>query len=106
MCTIYEYRPIACREYLMTGSEPICQIDDVNFADVVKVPVRMVRVLTRLASELLETTQTAVLMPNLIAWCEKNRDWHNRTWPAAFLVERFVEAVKLEVEGRQRQPAH
>jgi len=93
LCTIYERRPLACREYFIKGSAGACKGQG-GIAEMVEMPVQVTNVLARLASELEGTRVEAVLLPLALVWCEENPERVERTWPAAMMVERFVEIVK------------
>jgi Fe-S-cluster containining protein len=93
MCSIYEMRPLACREYFVKGSEKACA-GGCGTAEKIQMPVRTAEVLTELASELEGTDPEAVMLPLVLIWHADNLNRSNRTWPAIEMVERFVEIVK------------
>ncbi len=92
-CSIYDQRPLACREHFVTGSVRACR-GQRGVAEVIEMPVQMPNVLGQLASELEDTPAEAVILPLALVWCEENLERAERTWPAAVMVERFVEIVK------------
>jgi len=93
VCTIYEQRPLACREYFVNGSVEACR-GQRGVAEVVEMPVQLPNALAQLASELEDTSVEAVILPLALVWCEDNPARVERTWPAAMMVKRFVEIVK------------
>lgn len=93
MCSIYQNRPLACREYFVKGSLDPCRHQQ-SIVDVVKIPVQMPNVLAQLASELEGTGTEAVILPLTFFWYEQNRHRAGRTWPAVMMVKRFLEIVK------------
>jgi Fe-S-cluster containining protein len=93
MCSIYDIRPLACREYFVKGSEKACA-GGCGTAEKIQMPVRTAEVLTELASELEGTDPEAVMLPLVLIWHADNLSRSNRTWPAIEMVERFVEIVK------------
>ncbi len=93
VCTIYEQRPLACREYFIKGSAGMCKGQG-GIAEVVEMPVQVPNALAQLASELEGTSIEAVILPLALVWCEDNPVRAKRTWPAAMMVKRFVEIVK------------
>jgi len=93
LCSIYDQRPLACREHFVTGSVRACR-GQRGFAEVVEMPVQMPNVLGQLASELEGTPAEAVILPLALVWCEENPERAERTWPTSTMVERFVEIVK------------
>lgn len=92
-CTIYEKRPLACREHFITGSPKACG-GSRSKAEVVKIPVRMVEALGLLASELENTEVEAVIMPLAVVWGNENLRRCHHSWPERIMVEKFVEIVK------------
>jgi Fe-S-cluster containining protein len=96
VCTIYEERPMACREHSVTGCSRACA-DGACEADGVYIPARMSEVLGRLASELEGTTVEGLIMPLALIWADENSKRDERTWPAPMMVERFVEIVCEEL---------
>jgi len=94
VCTIYEQRPLACREHFVRGSARLCK-GGRGRAKVVKMPVRVVDALAQLASELEGTSVEAVMMPLVLVWYEQHPERDERSWPATMMVERFVEIVKV-----------
>ncbi len=94
VCTIYEQRPLACREHFVKGSARACK-GGRGTAEEVKMPVQMVAALAQLASELEGTGVEAVMLPLVLVWAQENVERAKQTWPAAMMVERFVEIVKV-----------
>jgi len=93
LCTIYDQRPLACREHFVKGSAGACRGGRGN-AEVVRLPVQMPNALAQLADELEGTGDEAVILPLTLFWYEQNRQRANRTWPAVMMVRRFLEIVK------------
>ena len=93
VCTIYEQRPLVCREHLIIGSAEGCKDQD-PLAEVLDIPIRMSNALGQLASELEGTTVEAVILPLIIPWCKENNKRAEETWPFDMMVERFVEIIK------------
>ncbi|MHC4476994.1 MAG: YkgJ family cysteine cluster protein [Planctomycetota bacterium] len=92
-CTIYQQRPLACREYFITGSAKACS-GSCDKADLLAVPVRMVEVLGQLASELEGTKVEALILPFAVAWSDSNQHRDQRTWPEPMMVKRFAEIIE------------
>ena len=93
VCTIYEQRPLACREHFVIGSARPCR-GQRGIAEVVRMPVQLPNALGQLASELEGTSVEAVILPLALVWCEENLERVERTWPAPMMVKRFAEIVK------------
>ncbi|HUS73102.1 MAG TPA: YkgJ family cysteine cluster protein [Sedimentisphaerales bacterium] len=93
VCTIYEQRPLACREHFVKGSADACE-GECSTAEVVEMPVQLPNALAQLAGELEGTSVEAVILPLALVWCEQNPERAERTWPAVMMVKRFFEIVK------------
>jgi len=102
-CSIYDQRPLACREHFITGSVRACR-GQRGFAEVVEMPVQMPNVLGQLAGELEGTPAEAVILPLALVWGEENLERAERTWPTVIMVERFAEIVKT-MASRSLPPA-
>lgn len=102
VCTIYEQRPTACREYSVTGSSRACG-GGAGEPEKIYIPAKMSEVLGRLASELEGTSLEALIMPLALIWADENPHREQRTWPAVMMVERFVEIVKQEISKSSAQ---
>ena len=93
LCTIYEQRPLACREHYITGSAKACRGGHA-VAEVVDISIQMPTVLGRLAGEIEGKGMEAIMLPLSLIWCEENKRRAERTWPADVLVGRFIEIVQ------------
>ena len=93
VCTIYEQRPLACREHYIIGSAEGCEDED-SFAEVLDMPIQIPNALGQLASELEGTSVEAVILPLALVWCKENKKRAERTWPYAAMVKRFVEIIE------------
>jgi Fe-S-cluster containining protein len=103
ICTIYENRPSACRDYFVYGGSNACVNADVT-AERVEMPVQMVEVLGQLAGEFEDSEVEAVILPLTPLWCEQNAERGQRRWSAKAMAERFVEIVKAKVSKKSVQP--
>ncbi|MHC4559373.1 MAG: YkgJ family cysteine cluster protein, partial [Planctomycetota bacterium] len=81
LCIIYEQRPLACREHFVEGSARACR-GQRGTAEVIEMPVQVPNALAQLASEFEGTSVEAVLLPLVLAWCQKNQERAERTWPS------------------------
>lgn len=92
LCTIYEQRPVICREHIVVGSVSQCRGDDTHEAmDAnVKVPVSIAEVLGQLTVELENGNREAVVLPCAFDWYQGDVERSKRTWPAPIMVERFI----------------
>jgi Fe-S-cluster containining protein len=92
-CSIYDQRPLACREHFVKGSDAACS-GKPGIAEVVRMPVNMPNALAQLAGELEGTAAESVMLPLALIWFEQNQQRVHRSWPAVMMVNRFLEIVK------------
>jgi Fe-S-cluster containining protein len=94
LCVLYEQRPIACREHLVTGSAKLCGLSSTHQAGPVEIPVSVLECLGRLTAELEQSDVEAVMLPLSLPWAQENIERSKRTWPAMTVVERFIEIIQ------------
>jgi len=94
LCTLYEQRPIACREHIVTGSPVSCKTGQRGEPNVVPMPVSILEALGQLTADLEQSDIEAVMLPLAFAWAQDNLQRAERVWPAVTVVKRFVEILK------------
>ena len=94
LCSLYEQRPLACREHIVTGSSFFCQPDHRDEPNVVPMPVSVLDALGQLTAELENLDIEAVMLPLAFAWTEDNLHRAEHTWPAVTMIKRFAEILK------------
>jgi len=101
LCMLYEQRPIACREHLALGAGPNgCERNCPEHVRRVRMPVSVAEALEQLTNDVECKPVETIVLPFVFAWCRANRDYFERTWPAARLVSRFINILV----ARSRQP--
>lgn len=95
LCTLYEQRPIACREHIVTSSPFTCEIKETNDPEVVRMPMSVLDALGQFAAELEQSNIEAVMLPLALPWAQGNLERSHRSWPAVTMVRRFVDILKL-----------
>jgi Fe-S-cluster containining protein len=90
-CSIYDRRPITCRECLVTTPDSYCRKSVGQIVQKVKLPVRFANVLTQLSKELYGTEDEMVVLPCVFDWYVGNSERYGKTWPTEYLVRRFIE---------------
>ncbi len=98
LCTLYEQRPLACREHIVTGSADLCHLDSAGEPRIAPMPVSILDILGQLTGELLDSQTEAVILPFTLPWAQDNDELSNRTWPAKMMVDRFMGIVKSKVQ--------
>ncbi len=91
LCTIYENRPIVCREWVALGTNRQCQ--NGNRVRRVLPSVHIGDVLKQLVASLEGKTSEDVIFPTLFEWYSHDVNLSQRTWPAKMMVEQFVEIL-------------
>lgn len=66
-CSIYEERPIACREYNAVTSPDLCEAFD-SAIETIERPVRLGEALTKAGNELARTRDMAIALPLVLEW--------------------------------------
>ncbi len=94
LCTLYEQRPLACREHIVTGSNFSCQLDHRVEPDVVPMPISVLEAIGQLTAELENLDIEAVMLPLVFSWAQDNLWRSRRNWPAVTMVKRFVEILE------------
>ena len=70
-CSIYEIRPLICREYLVTSPPIFCQEPTVNNVAGVELPVRLSRALFSLGKDAAPETRGWIPLVFLLEWAER-----------------------------------
>ena len=93
-CSIYEKRPIACREYLVKDTNYFCNPAHGGESQRIELPASILECLGKLSSELRHTEIEAVMMPLSIFWTQDNLYSDSETWPSVDIIRRFTEIIK------------
>ena len=111
-CSIYEQRPAACRELLVTSPAEQCQDLVANSVEPIPVPIRIGPVLGLLWGELTETPARMIPLPTVMDWVEGRRQERHRTWQGSQLLDtaldkvwRFLSQGLRESENKGNQQA-
>ncbi len=99
LCTLYENRPVACCEYIVTGSALLCEAEWTDESQIVQMPVSVLQCLGQLTADLEQSNIEAVILPLALPWTQENIERAKRTWPAVTMAERFVKILQaLNIE--------
>jgi len=93
LCTIYETRPITCREHAVLGTAEHCEGFSPGCGNRLEMPVKVLDALAQVAAEMEQTETQAVMMPLAAFWYVENRHRELRTWPGPELVSRFLDCL-------------
>jgi len=93
VCSIYEDRPAACRELLVTTPAELCQDITANPVRPIPVTLRMSTVLALLWADVTGGPARLIPLPLALEWADRHTaDGHN-TWPGAQLLEKALDKV-------------
>lgn len=97
-CSIYEHRPAACRELLVTTPPELC--DDLinNPVRPLPVPIRVGPALALLWSELKQCAPMLIPLPLAVEWAHAHPDEEQEVWKGAELMERLLAKVGVLLE--------
>jgi len=92
-CSIYEIRPLVCREHLVLsdpkGCNPLSNISQT----IVDIPFSVAEAMMDFCNQIENTENEAVIMPLAMVWANANQDRMNKKYPAALLAEQFVNII-------------
>jgi Fe-S-cluster containining protein len=92
-CSIYEERPAACRELLVTSPAEFCQ--DLTDPRIRPLPLslRISTALGLLWAELTGTAARLVPLPVALDWAARHREERRRTWPGTELLDKALDKL-------------
>ncbi|MGH7231900.1 MAG: YkgJ family cysteine cluster protein [Nitrospiraceae bacterium] len=93
MCAIYEHRPSACRELLVTTPPDLCQDLANNPVRPLPVSVRMSTAFALLWSELTGTTEKLIPLPVALHWADRHPAERDRRWTGMDLLEKALDKI-------------
>jgi hypothetical protein len=93
MCTIYEARPAACRELLVTSPAELCNDLIHNLVTPLPVSIRIGTVLGLLWGSLTNASPRLIPLPLALDWAEQHSSESRRTWPGAVLIDELLDKM-------------
>jgi len=105
LCGLYDQRPIACREHMVTSDPALCEGFQPGRGRLLPMPVSMLDALVDLTSQVEATQPEAIIMSLAPAWVQLNRPRQERTWPAMELVARLIDTIRSLARGATDQSA-
>lgn len=92
-CSIYEDRPAACRELLVTSPAELCQDIVANPVQALPVPIRMGTALAMLWADLTAGPTRFIPLPLAPDWAERHAEENRRAWTGPQLLEKALDKV-------------
>jgi hypothetical protein len=94
-CALYDRRPLACREHLVTGDPACCAAASPAAPDVRPPPWSMVNLLAALAAEIEHRRVESVLLPLAPAWRDAQGDRARRAYRPQAVYPRLVRLLRI-----------
>ena len=92
-CSIYEQRPAACRELLVTSPAKYCEDMVANPVRTLPIPVRVGTALSLLWAELVGGPARFIPLPLALVWAARHAPEGERTWKGTQLLEKALDKV-------------
>ncbi|MCP9442634.1 MAG: YkgJ family cysteine cluster protein [Nitrospira sp.] len=93
-CAVYEERPSACRELLVTSPPTSCDDMVKNRVEALPTPIRIGTVLGLLWGDLTAASPRLIPLPMVAEWVERHSSDRSRTWEGSFLLRSALETVE------------
>ena len=91
MCSIYEARPSACRELLVTSPAELCQDMERNPVAPLPVSMRISSILGLVWGTLTDSPPRLIPLPMALEWAERHEEESRRTWPGPSLFDQVLD---------------
>jgi Fe-S-cluster containining protein len=92
-CSIYDHRPSACRELLVTSPPELCQDLAHNPVRPIPVSIRMSTALALLWAELTGTGERLIPLPMALDWADRHTAGSTRRWTGIELLEKALDKI-------------
>jgi Fe-S-cluster containining protein len=93
LCSIYEERPAACRELLVTSPAELCQDIESNPVTPLPAAIRVSTALGLLWADLKNNAPRLIPLPVAIEWATRHENERALTWRGTELLDRALEKV-------------
>ncbi|MCS6293756.1 MAG: YkgJ family cysteine cluster protein [Nitrospira sp.] len=93
ICTIYEHRPAACRELLVTSPAEWCQDPMEHPVAALPVPVRIGPALSLLWGELTEQPPKLIPLATALDWAARHGQENQPRWQGTYILDRALDKV-------------
>ena len=92
-CTIYDDRPSACRELLVTSPAELCQDLAANAVVPLPVSVRVSTVLGLAWADLMQAAPVLIPLPLALDWADRHAADSQRAWSGGDLFDRVLDKI-------------
>lgn len=93
LCSIYESRPAACRELLVTSPAELCRDLVQNPVTPLPVSMRMSSILGLAWGALTDSPPRLIPLPIAIEWAERHEEASRRTWSGPALLDQILDTM-------------
>jgi Fe-S-cluster containining protein len=100
VCSIYEERPSACRELLVTSPAELCRDLTANPIQPIPPPFRIGSVLSKLWADCCEGPVRLIPLPFALDWARAQKNWLTKTWSGPQLLSRALDAAVQFLQRR------
>ncbi|HNP61665.1 MAG TPA: YkgJ family cysteine cluster protein [Nitrospirales bacterium] len=100
ICSIYEQRPSACRELLVTSPAELCQDVIQNPVNLIPSPFRIGTVLSKLWADCYQGPIRLIPLPFALDWAKAHESQTTRTWAGPELLSRALDAATQYLQRR------
>ena len=91
LCSIYEARPAACRELLVTSPAELCQDLVQNPVTPLPISMRMSSILGLTWGALTNSPPRLIPLPMALEWAERHEAESQQTWPGSSLLDQVLD---------------
>lgn len=92
-CTIYDERPAACRELLVTSPADQCEDLIANPVNTIPAPMRVSTILGLLWQDVTSTSTRLIPLPLVLDWAEDHTRENTRKWKGTQLFDQALDKV-------------
>ena len=93
MCSIYEARPAACRELLVTSPAELCQDLEQNPVATLPVSMRVSSILGLVWGTLTSSSPRLIPLPMALEWAERHEAEAKRNWTGSSLLDQVLDSM-------------
>ncbi len=93
VCSIYDERPAACRELLVTSPAQQCEDFVNNHVELIQAPVRIGSTLGLLWGELTKTPAKLIPLPMALDWAERHQTENRSAWRGTMLLDQALDKI-------------